>query len=202
MIRTCLFDLGNVLLRFSHDRMYEQIAALCDRLPADVRQGIEASGLTDAFECGQTTQREFQRRLEDNLGCVFDSEALTRAVADIFEPDPALPPILDQLRRAGRRLVLFSNTNQTHFDWIQQQYDILDHFDDLVLSFRVGAMKPDAPIYQAALQTIDCDPAECFYTDDLLANIESGRAFGLQAELYVGPQELKQQLQSQGIDVQ
>lgn len=201
MIQTCLFDLGNVLLRFSHEKMHEQIAALCDCSPGDVRLAIEATGLINTFECGQTTQSEFQQSLERNLHCSFDADDLKRAVADIFEPDPALPPILDQLRRKGTRLVLLSNTNQTHFDWIQQQYNILDHFDDLVLSFRVGAMKPDAGIYEAALESIQCPPSDSFYTDDILANIEAGRAFGLQAELFLGPDELKQQLTARDLPV-
>ena len=62
-------------------------------------------------------------------------------------------------------------------------------------------MKPDAQIYEAALRTIQCPPANCFYTDDILANIEAGRAFGLQAELFLGPEELKQQLSAHGLDV-
>ncbi len=201
MIRTCLFDLGNVLLRFSHERMYEQIAALAAKSPLDVKRAIEATGLVNDFECGRTSQAEFQREIERQLNCSVDPESFARAVADIFEPDAALPPILDQLRRSGVRLVLLSNTNEIHFNWIQQEYDILDHFDDLVLSFRVGAMKPDAPIYEAALEAIRCEPSDCFYTDDILANVEAGRAFGLAAELFIGPDDLKQQLTSLGVDL-
>ena len=37
MIRTCLFDMGNVLLHFCHERMCAQIGGLCGRTAAEVR---------------------------------------------------------------------------------------------------------------------------------------------------------------------
>ena len=113
-----------------------------------------------------------------------------RAVSNIFRPNESIVPVLDQLKAAGLRLVLLSNTNVAHISFIKKRFDVLTRFDDCVLSYQVGAMKPDPPIYEVALQAIQCDPRECFYTDDIVENVERARGFGLQAEVFIDTQTL------------
>ena len=60
--------------------------------------------------------------------------------------------MLEGLRRRYH-LVLVSNTNALHFEMIRETYaHLLRHFDDLVLSYEVRAMKPQPEIFQAALE--------------------------------------------------
>ena len=72
-------------------------------------------------------------------------------------------------------------------------------FDDFVLSCHAGAMKPDAPIYEAALRVIHCDPADCFYTDDIPDYIAAARKYGLDAEVFTDTPALIRQLENRGI---
>ncbi|MGE3315069.1 MAG: HAD family hydrolase [Planctomycetaceae bacterium] len=199
MIRTFLFDLGNVLLHFSHDRMCEQIGALCGRTGPDVRKLLIDSGLQWDFERGRVSDVEFCRGLGAAAGFGFELEALKHAGSNIFVLNKPMLPILDALKARGHRLVLLSNTSVAHFEFIEREYDVLERFDDFVLSFRVGSLKPDAAIYQAALATIDCEPAECFYTDDIAAYVEAGRTYGLQAEVFTDSAALLEQLRERNI---
>ena len=50
MLRTIMFDLGNVLLYFSHERMFEQMGALCGK-PAEETRELMLDSLLD-FEIG------------------------------------------------------------------------------------------------------------------------------------------------------
>ncbi len=194
MIRTFLFDLGNVLLHFSHDRMCEQIGALCGRTGPDVRKLLIDSGLQWDFERGRVTDVEFCRGLGAAADFTFELEALKHAGSDIFVLNEPMLPILDALKARGHRLVLLSNTSIAHFEFVEREYGVLERFDDFVLSFRVGALKPDRAIFEAALKSIQCDPEECFYTDDIAAYVEAGREFGLQAEVFTDHNALLQQL--------
>ena len=77
------------------------------------------------------------------------------------------------------RLVLVSNTNALHFEMLRETYGhLLRHFDDLVLSYEVRAMKPQPEIFQAAVERAGCLPQECFYTDDIAAYVEAARRDG------------------------
>ena len=81
----------------------------------------------------------------------------------------------------------------------RDHFDVLKPFDDFVLSCHAGAMKPDAPIYEAALRVIHCDPADCFYTDDIPDYIAAARKYGLDAEVFIDTQALIFQLRNRGI---
>lgn len=201
MIRTFLFDLGNVLLFFSHDRMCAQLGGICGVSSGEMRTLLMDSGLHDDYERGRLLETEFQQRLESLLGRNLDLAALQQAGGDIFESNPPMLPILDVLRARGHRLVLLSNTNETHINWVRGHFDVLQRFDDCVLSFRVGAIKPEPAIYEAALRAIECEPEECFYTDDVPAYVERGREVGLQAEVFGGVEELRAKLLVRGIEI-
>ncbi|MCH7689346.1 MAG: HAD family phosphatase, partial [Planctomycetes bacterium] len=49
------------------------------------------------------------------------------------------------------------------------------------------------------LETIDCDPAECFYTDDIAHYVETARSYGLQAEVFTDAERLQKHLGQLGV---
>ncbi len=201
MIRTFLFDMGNVLTRFSHATMCQQIGQLCDLSGEATHTLLIDSGLQWEFERGRITEEEFRDQLSALVGKPLDLDELLRASSDIFDPIVEMKPIIRSLKEQGFRLVLLSNTTVSHFDWIQGRYDFLLPFDHCIVSFEAGAMKPDPPIYEAALQAIHCDPGEAFYTDDIPEYVVKGREYGFQAEVFTGPEDLLRHLAARGIRV-
>ncbi|MCC7422276.1 MAG: hypothetical protein IT428_18515, partial [Planctomycetaceae bacterium] len=151
MIRTCLFDMGNVLLHFSHEKMCAQIGALCGLSELEMRALLHDSGTQLDFERGRMSEPEFHRWLVAKVAMDMEIDALRVAASDIFVLNEPMLPILDRLKELGIRLVLLSNTSVSHFEFIRERFDVLDRFDDFVVSFRAGAVKPEAPIYEAAL---------------------------------------------------
>ena len=199
MIQTFLFDMGNVLVSFCHDRMCRQMGELCGRSGPEIRKLLIDTGLQWEFERGQVTPDEFHLRLEAAVKTEVDRDRLVLASSDIFTPNESLLPVLAQLKSRGHRLVLLSNTTIWHFEFVRERFDVLKPFDDFVLSCHAGAMKPDAPIFEAALRTIQCDPANCFYTDDIPDYIDAGRKHGLDAEVFFDTEALILQLRQRGI---
>lgn len=198
-IRVCLFDMGNVLLYFSHEQMCRQIGELCGRTEGEIRRLLFDSGMEIRFERGEWSEAEFHRRFQEAADVEIDLADFRRAGSDIFQLNRPMPDVLDALKQRGVRLVLLSNVSVSHYEWIREQYDVLDRFDDLVLSFEAGAVKPEPAIFEAALKKIGCRPAECFYTDDIPEYVEIGRRYGLQAETFVGAEELRHHLESRGV---
>ncbi len=201
MIRTFLFDMGNVLVHFCHDRMCAQIGELCNMTGREIRQLLIESDLQFQFERGQLSEERFHKELESRVGLTLNREELYRAGSDIFQLNTSIVPVLAALKQAGHRLVLLSNTSEPHVRFVRENYGVLDHFDDFVLSYEVGATKPDPAIYEAALQKIDCAPDECFYTDDIEEYIHAARSHGLQAEQFTDTSALIAQLGKIGIDL-
>lgn len=198
-MRTILFDMGNVLVFFSHDRMCAQLGELCGRSGSEMRTLLLGSDLQWNFERGRFTEEAFCDALAERVQHPLHVDDVRRAGSDIFQAHDEMLPILQGLKQRGYRLVLLSNTSVSHFNWVQANYRFLDYFDDFTLSFEADAIKPEAPIYEQALQKIHCDPQDCFYTDDIPAYVDAGRNFGLQAEVFRDAELLKQHLREREV---
>jgi HAD superfamily hydrolase (TIGR01549 family) len=199
LIRTILFDLGNVIVHFSHALMCEQIGAVLNRTGAETRTFLIDSGLMWDFERGKLSEQDLLAAVEKELGRRVETVALSTACSDIFQLNEPIVPVIESLKRQGLRLVVLSNTSRWHVQWIRQKWDVLDHFDQLVLSYKVGAIKPEPMMYEAALKAIHCKPEECFYTDDIPAYVARAREFGLQAEVFSDVETLVMQLAERGV---
>lgn len=201
MIDTFLFDMGNVLVHFSHPLMCQQIADVCGSSAEEIRRLLFDLGWENEFERGELTEAQFQTRLENHFQRQIDLPALVLAASNIFTLNTPMVPILQSLRRQGKRLVLLSNTSISHIEFVRREFDVLGEFDDFVLSYEVGAMKPQPAIFESALNKIHCPPERCFYTDDIPAYIEVARQHGLQAEVFTTAESLAGQLAHRGVVV-
>lgn len=201
MIKTFLFDMGNVLVHFSHERMCDQMGRLCTKSGSEIREFLFESGLQWSFERGFLNEEQFHERFQTHAGQSIDQAALIEAGSDIFWINESLLPVLDALKQRGHRLVVMSNTSVSHFRFVQSRFDVLRRFDDFVLSYEVGAIKPEPKIYEAALDKIHCAPEECFYTDDIADYVIAGRKFGLQAEVFTDTASLRKHLSARDVEL-
>lgn len=201
MLKTVVFDMGNVLVHFSHDQMCAQIGELCGKTDDEIQRLIIDSGLQWNFERGLITPDELHRRVEELVGQPLSQAALAYAASNIFRLNTPIVPLLDELRQLGHRLVLLSNTSIWHFEFIRSTFDVLDRFDAFALSYEAGAIKPEPQIYEVALKALRCAPHEAFYTDDIPHYVEAGRSHGLHAEVFTDVPSLRSHLRRHGVTV-
>ena len=91
---------------------------------------------------------------------------------------PEAEALVMALKAAGYRLYLLSNA-ALRFDAYWRDFPALAALDGHIVSARVNAVKPDAVIYQILFDTYALTPAECYFVDDLAANIEAGKRMGM-----------------------
>ena len=176
--------MGNVLVHFSHAKMCQNIAALCGWSDAQTKSFLLDEGRQWQLERGEVREAQFPEDFCQATGTALDFDELRYAAADIFSLNESIVPVLQQLKIAGLRLVLLSNTSVTHLKFIERNFNVLDLMDDRVTSFEVGALKPEDRIYEVAMSKAMCAPDECFYTDDIEAYILKAETFGIHARLY------------------
>jgi HAD superfamily hydrolase (TIGR01509 family) len=80
-----------------------------------------------------------------------------------------------------------------------ERYPLLKHFDEYILSYKVGAMKPSPVIYNAALAKAQCRPEECFFTDDIPAYVEGAKAQGIDAVQFQNAAQIEAELRARGV---
>ncbi len=199
MIRTVLFDLGNVLTPVDFDRAYRKASRLTGLSEREVARLLEECGLLVPYESGRISSAEFHRGVDDLLGVGMDFDDFGSLWCDIFGDEELVgEELLDELE-SSVRVAMLSNTNELHFHWLREKYPVVRRFDTTVLSYEVGAMKPAREIYEAALEATGSKPEECFFTDDRPENIEGARALGIHAEVFEGEAKLREQLAALGL---
>jgi putative hydrolase of the HAD superfamily len=100
-----------------------------------------------------------------------------------FVPYPDVPPGLEALRAAGHRLLVVSNWDCSLPEWLGPA-GLLEHVEAVVSSGEVGVAKPDAGIFERALEVAEAEPDEVVHVGDSLDNDVAGaRAVGLRAIL-------------------
>lgn len=198
-IRTCFFDMGNVLVNFSHDRMVTNLAGVAGVSEAEIRRFLFDEGRQWQLERGELSEEQFHRDLIARVGAELNLDDVCNAAADIFWLNEPIVPVVEELKSRGIRLVLLSNTSVTHFRFIFRKFRILQLMDDYVTSYEAGAMKPDSRIYDMALSKAFCEPIECFYTDDIPAYIDAARTHGINASVFRSAEELRLTLATLGV---
>ncbi len=199
MIKTVIFDLGKVLIPFDFSRGYNAMEKFCDYPAAEIRKRIASTDLVNRFETGLVEPRAFVEELSGVLDLRVTYDGFCEIWSSIFLPHTLVPEaVLEGLRGRYRMLVL-SNTNAIHFDMVRQNYPLLRHFDDFVLSYEVKAMKPSPAIYREAIARAHCKAEECFYTDDIAEYVEGARREGIDAVQFLSGEQLQQELAARDI---
>ena len=199
MIKTVIFDLGNVLIPFDFARGYRAMEPYCDHKAAEIPKRIAATDLVHRFETGLVEPRDFVEQLTRLLGLRIDYDQFCEIWSSIFLPESHIPESMLEHISAHHRMLVLSNTNAIHFDMVRQNYPWLRHFDHLVLSYEVKAMKPAPAIYQVAIEHSGCRPEECFFTDDIAAYVEGARKEGIDAVQFQSCAQLQGELSARGI---
>lgn len=103
-------------------------------------------------------------------------------------PAPAVGECLAQLSTAGHHLAVVSNTHHRLLvPRLLARFGLDEHISDVFTSIELGWRKPNARIFQAALDRHGITPAEAaFVGDNWVADIEGPRKLGM-AAFYVGP---------------
>lgn len=198
-IRTLLFDFGNVVAFFDHQRAVAQLARHSDRAPAELMLELYGGPIEDDYEVGKLSTAEYVREAKLNGRLTCTDEQFRTMFCDIFWPNPEVIDLLPALAK-HYRLVLASNTNDAHFTKYTAQFaGELKPFAHLVASHHAGARKPHPEFFAYAHRFAGAEPHECLFVDDLPVNIEAAERFGWKGVVYRPGGSLAKQLREHGI---
>ena len=200
--RFIYFDMGNVLLHFSHERMAEQMARVAGIEPALAWRILFEDGLEWSYERGELTRDEFYRRFCEAAGASADIDRLDAAGNDIFDLNaPILGPV-GRLQGAGYRIGVCSNTTLSHWTYCTRRFRVLTAaFSIHALSYQLRTMKPDPQFYVAATRLAGIAPEGIFFTDDRPDNVAAAAAAGWDTIQYESVSQLNEALRNRGVVV-
>jgi HAD superfamily hydrolase (TIGR01509 family) len=186
-----VFDLGKVLLDFDYRGAVSRFASRSAASPEEIRSFLLTSRAIVDYELGRLTREEFFRQAQQAAGFRGTLEEFGNYFADIFTPIPPMIELQASLRRRGVPTYIFSNTNDLAVEHIRRSFPFFKNFDGYIFSYEVGAMKPDAKIYEALEKLAGRRGAEIFYLDDRPENVVAGAVRGWRTILHETPEKTR-----------
>ncbi len=201
MIRAVISDLGKVLLWFDNTIFYRRMTDHCPLSVTEIREIVHKSPeFIELFDSGRMTPREFFGWAAAKLGTRIGYDDFMAAYADVFWVNEPVLEVMTRLK-PKYRLILVSNVDVVRFSAIRKKFPEIMIFDDYVLSFEVGVMKPHPRIYQIAIEKAAAEAAQSVFIDDMSENVDGARAQGMPAVLYRPETDLRQCLLALGLSV-
>lgn len=194
MIKTIIFDLGNVIIPFDINTGVENAAKFSDSSDDEIREKFFDGKLSQDYHSGKISEDKFYESVKKSLDLRMSFQQFVDAWNSIFLSETILPDGLLEKLAQKHRLIILSDTNKLHFEFIKQNFSIMRHFDDFVLSHKVGFQKPSTEIFEAAIEKARCLPEECFYTDDKKLYIEKAKEFGIDAVQFISIEQFESEL--------
>ena len=200
-IQAIVFDLGNVLVEFSHEPIARGLAQHAGKAqysdPVEVARYLFHGGdaAETPFDEGQISPQDFFAQISREMGLDLSYEAFVDIWNRIFHARPGADEIVRFLHgRVG--LHLLSNTNALHFQYVLAQFPWVRLFDHWFLSYQVGCRKPSPQIYTCVLERVAFAPGQVLYLDDTETNLAPAREMGVQTILVPNGTPLREVLQA------
>lgn len=179
MIKTIIFDFGDVFINL------DKSATLRELQRWEINDfAEELSQINKEYEKGLLSSEEFIQTIQKKYDHLSDSD-ITASWNAILVDFPKYR--LDFIKRLAQekkyRLILLSNTNHLHIDWVKENIIFFEEFkecfDAFYLSQEINLRKPDVSIFEHVINAQKLNPQETLFIDDTLENTEAAAKLGI-----------------------
>ena len=197
-IDTLIFDQGGVLVW----TRWENVTTVWAELRGTTTQQVMARMLEgDAYAPymrGEVDRVEFRDRMSAHLGIQQAPDDFDETWRSAIEPNPDIVALIENLS-ARYRMVIGSNTDELHQERSEKIQPIITTFDDFLLSYELGVLKPDPDFFEKGLAKLGLSVDQCFFTDDRQNNVDSALSVGIQAVRFESVPQLEAALKTLGL---
>jgi len=172
------FDLGGVIVRTEHQSPRQHLAE---------RLGMEYDDLARAVFDSETARRASLGQISEDEHWASVTRRFRREPAEVEAlkgeffggdiVDHELIGVIRSLRPRFKTGLISNAWSGLRQYMIDNRFE--DAFDSITISAEVGAMKPEARIFELALEAAQVPARAAIFVDDFPANLEGARAVGM-----------------------
>ena len=180
MIKTLIFDFGDVFINLDKQGAMKNALELFE---LDTFSE-EMQAFNTFYEQGLISTEEFVEFYLENFPKCSKKDILNTWNCILKEfPKHRLEFIQKLALSKQYQLILLSNTNELHINWIKKHIafyeDFKACFDAFYLSHEIQLRKPDKNIFEFVLNTHHLKAQDVLFIDDTLDNVEAASKLGI-----------------------
>ena len=198
-ISVVVFDLGNVLLPFDYNIAVNKLDDIESGLGEKFTNFYKINyQIHRAFEKGKLSEKDFINKILNAVNYKITADEFCKIYSSVFKENKEVTALLPRLKK-NYNLVLLSNTNSIHQEYGWKNYGFLKYFDKLILSYEVGAIKPEKEIYKCVENFTKEPAAHHLFIDDVLEYVNAAKKCGWDAIQFTGNNNLITKLKNREI---
>ena len=199
-IQAAIFDLGGVIIDICPEAIPRNWAHALGTGAEEIIDPFRQDRRFEAMERGQMDIHDYHAHAVELIGRPLTFEDFLTGWNSLLKgPMPGIEPLLAELAR-HLRLVVLTNTNSAHDAvWRSRLADALQHFERVFVSYEMNARKPEPACFQQVLDYLALDPAAVVMVDDSPDNIAVAREMGMQTILAAGADQIARQFARLGV---
>ncbi|WP_304144731.1 HAD-IA family hydrolase [Mesoflavibacter zeaxanthinifaciens] len=180
MIKTIIFDFGDVFINLDKEGA---LKLALEKFEIDSLDE-ELQSINALYEQGLISTDEFLDFYADNFPRLNKDElkSIWNYIIKDF-PEYRLQFIKQLAKDNNHQLILLSNTNELHIDYIKKNVSFYEEFkncfDQFYLSHEINLRKPNADIFNFVLTENKLNAEECLFIDDTLENTQTAQQLGI-----------------------
>ena len=180
MIKTIIFDFGDVFINLDKEGALKLALEKFEITELDE----ELQSINALYEQGLISTDEFLDFYADNFPKLNKDEfkSIWNFILRDF-PEHRLKFIKQLAKDNNHQLILLSNTNELHIDYIKKNVSFYEEFkncfDQFYLSHEINLRKPNADIFNFVLTENNLKAEECLFIDDTLENTQTAQQLGI-----------------------
>src|SRR5436853_599319 len=128
--------MGKVLVDFSFDTAVKALHACCSISRDRLEDLLWDETSICRYERGEISTNEFYAHLCETASLTMDLPQFCRMWSSVFVPGMLVSEKLLASLQKKYPLILVSNTNEAHIEFIRAKYSFLEYFDHHILSYQ------------------------------------------------------------------
>lgn len=199
MIKVICLDLGKVIVDYDPTIPLKALGTRSALSLPEIMQVLADREPLLLFDRGRYSRADFYRTMCARLRLDVSTGEFERLWTSLFLPEPLLSESFLLSLKRRYRLLMLSNVNEVHFEFIWKNYPLVRHIEDRLLSYELGCLKPEPAIYRICIERAGVCPQEIFFADDKPENVEAARQAGIVATCFQSEQQLRLALGQAGV---
>jgi glucose-1-phosphatase len=190
-ITTLLLDLGGVILDLHLKNTYTAFEKLGFHHFHQHFDSYSGSNFIENFEEGKITAQEFIATIKNYCNPNTSTTQIIASWNAMLGELPVHKFEMLQHVKEEFQIILYSNTNEIHVEYLNQYYNqtfgyqkVQNIFDHIYYSQELGIRKPKSAGFEKIMANHNLKPEEIFYIDDGKQHIATAKLLGINTLLW------------------
>lgn len=199
MIKTIIFDIGNVLVGFEWKKYLEGFGFTAE-VTERISKATVLSPQWDEFDRGAMDDEEIiQAFVKNDPEIELEIRKICENVHDMLTRKEYAIPWIQEFKRKGYKVLYLSNFSRKAEKECADSLDFIPYMDGGIMSYKYHLIKPQPEIYLTLLKEYELMAEECVFLDDRQDNCQAAEKLGIHAIVFTTKEDAEKQLQRLGV---